>query len=244
MSPATSRMAIALIVGIVATGSACAETVTGLPRIVDGDTVEVAGTKIRLSGIDAPETDQICFDAAGAKVTCGIAARDALQSAFGGKPWSCEITGRDRYGRALADCTADGADVQGWMVRHGHALSFVRYSHAYDSAQYLAQAAKAGIWAGCFVAPWEWRVRSKATVLLGSVCPTNAQAALLAPASAAAAPDAACTIKGNVTRKGECIFHLPGGASYGAIKMDPSKGKRWFCSEEEAEAAGCRKAMR
>jgi hypothetical protein len=67
---------------------------------------------------------------------------------------------------------------------------------------------------------------------------------LLSPASAAEAPSTDCVIKGNVNRRGECIYHLPGGQFYSLIKMDLTKGKRWFCTEAEAEAAGCRKAMR
>lgn len=222
------------------TQALAAEPITGPPRIIDGDTVEIAGTRIRLQGIDTPETDQVCFTATGEHDPCGVRARDALATRYGGKPWTCTITGTDRYNRSLGSCTAGGEDVQGWLVREGLALSFVRYSHAYDADEAAARQAKAGLWAGCFIAPWEWRARSDKTVLLGSVCPIGAQKDLLSPRSAEEAPDPNCQIKGNVNRSGECIYHLPGSRHYSRVKMDLSKGKRWFCSVADAEAAGCR----
>ena len=236
----TSLTAIALTIVAVAGIAEAAEPVTGTPRIVDGDTVEVSGTKIRLQGIDTPETDQICFTASGGRDPCGVRARDALAARYGSKPWTCTISGTDKFKRSLGSCTAGGEDVQRWLVREGLALSFVRYAHTYDADEVVAREAKAGLWAGCFIAPWEWRARSEKTVLLGSVCPIGAQKDLLSSVSAAEAPDPNCQIKGNVNRSGECIYHLPGTRHYAKVKMDLSKGKRWFCSAAEAEAAGCR----
>lgn len=160
-----------------------------------------------------------------------------------GRPWTCTGKGQDRYGRTLATCRVGGEDVDRWIVRAGWALSFTRYSQAYDGDQAAAQQARAGLWAGSFIAPWDWRARNAQTVILGAAAvPANAHSILLGSASAGAAPNASCTIKGNITRAGECIFHMPGGRWYAKINMDPSKGKRWFCSEAQALAAGCRAA--
>ena len=74
--------------------------------------------------------------------------------------------------------------------------------------------------------------------------PEDAQPMLLAVASTLDAPVPECVIKGNRTSQGECIYHVPDGRYYSAVKMDLSKGKRWFCSEAEAEAAGCRHSAR
>src|ERR1700730_14928009 len=93
--------------------------ITGIPRIVDGDTVQIDATKIRLSGIDAPETDQVCLDPAGGRWPCGVTARDALIELAGEKIGPCHISGTDRYGRSLAACEVAGEDVQQWMVRSG-----------------------------------------------------------------------------------------------------------------------------
>ena len=123
------------------------------------------------------------------------------------------------------------------MVRSGRALSFVRYSHEYDREEAAAREAKAGLWAGAFIAPWDWRHRNHATVVLGAISvPVNAQKTLLSTVSEAEAPDPQCTIKAGIGR--ECIYHLPGDRWYAKMRMDA--GKRWFCSVEEAEAAGCR----
>jgi endonuclease YncB( thermonuclease family) len=218
---------------------AMAADITGVPRIVDGDTVQIDSTKIRLSGIDAPETDQLCLDPIGERWACGVTARDELIEHAGGGAWTCHATGTDRYGRSLAACEVDGQDIQQWMVRKGWALSFVRYSHAYDADEEIARSAQAGIWVGAFIAPWDWRHRNIGTTILGAASvPMNAQTILLSAASASAAPDPACTIKANVGQSG-CIYHQEGDRWYAKINMD-GKGKRWFCSVQEAEAAGCR----
>lgn len=99
-----------------------ATEVAGIPRIVDGDTVEISGRKIRLQGIDTPETDQLCLDAKGDRWTCGITARDELVRRFGDKPWTCAITGLDKYDRSLGSCRAGSENVEEWMVRSGWAL--------------------------------------------------------------------------------------------------------------------------
>jgi endonuclease YncB( thermonuclease family) len=147
---------VALLVGVIAAPVFAAE-ITGVPRIVDGDTVEIGQVKVRLSGIDAPETDQICLDAKGEKWACGIAARDELIRHSNGQAWECTTTGTDQYGRSLAGCFIEGEDVSKWMVRSGWALSFVRYSHAYDADEVAARGNRAGLWSGSFIAPWDWR---------------------------------------------------------------------------------------
>jgi endonuclease YncB( thermonuclease family) len=218
---------VLLLLWLTIIGPAAAAELTGIPRIVDGDTVEIGGVKIRLEGIDAPETDQLCLNAKGQRWTCGIDARDQLINKAGGKPWTCRVSGSDRYGRSLATCKVDGEDVESWMVRAGWALSFTRYSHVYDAEEKVARDARAGLWSGAFIAPWDWRSRSKSTVILGAASvPADAQKMLLSPASAAEAPSIDCVIKGNVNRRGECIYHLPGGQFYSLIKMDLTKGKR------------------
>jgi endonuclease YncB( thermonuclease family) len=217
------------------------EPISGVPQIVDGDTVWIGAVKIRLQGIDAPETDQICLDPAGKAWNCGISSRDELAKRTSGQIWKCHVTGTDRYRRDLARCEVNGEDIQRWMVRNGWALSFVRYSHTYDADEADAKAAKAGLWAGAFIAPWDWRGRGARTVILGSFAvPTNAQAVLISPRLTRAPVMGDCAIKGNVTRSGECIFHMPGSRYYDKVKMDLTKGKRWFCTTAEAEAAGCR----
>lgn len=137
--------------------SAEAETLTGKPYVTDGDTVKISGERIRLEGIDAPEWNQRCKDASGKGYDCGIVSTAALRTKIGRNSIKCEGTKRDRYGRFLGICYLNELDLNGWMVRNGYALAYVRYSHRYASAEQEARENSRGLWAGEFVAPWSWR---------------------------------------------------------------------------------------
>ena len=134
------------------------EILGSVPRIVDADTLEVAGQKVRLQGIDAPESAQSCRLAGGPRYSCGEQATEALRTRIGPDAVTCTIEGRDRYMRALGICYAtDGTDLNGWLVRQGHALAYRKYSTTYVPQEDQARAAQAGLWAGEFVPPWDWR---------------------------------------------------------------------------------------
>ena len=131
----------------------------GPARVVDGDSIEIAGARVRLEGIDAPELNQSCKDSRGQPWSCGRTAAQELRSHIGGRELRCEPSGRDRFDRMLAICVLpDHSDVNAWLVRQGWALASGR-SADYRTEQHEAQAAKRGIWAGTFVPPWEWRQR-------------------------------------------------------------------------------------
>ena len=157
-----------------------AEDLIGVPRIVDGDTVVISGVKVRLEGIDAPEKDQFCLDDKSQPRECGKEVLYQLDKKSAGRSWTCRVSGQDRFHRSLASCYIDGEDIQRWMVRSGLALSFTRYSHAYDEDEKAAREARAGLWSGAFYAPWDWRSRNKSTEILGAVSvPIDAQKILL-----------------------------------------------------------------
>ncbi|QWG18756.1 thermonuclease family protein [Bradyrhizobium sediminis] len=222
-----------------------AADVTGVPKIREGDHIQIGHIRIRLGGIDAPTADQLCLNTKGERWTCGVAARDELIKHAGGKSWTCHVRQTDRRGRQVARCEVGGEDIQKWMVANGWALAYLRFSKDYEADEKAAREAKAGMWQGAFIAPWDWRVRNKKTAILGAVKPPeNARAILLASASGSVAPSPDCTIKGNVNRSGECIYHTPASRWYAKIQMKVSKGTRWFCSVEDAEAAGCRETRR
>ncbi len=133
-----------------------ADTLTGRPLVVDGDTLRLGRTRLRLDGIDAPETGQTCQGANG-PWRCGAAATKHLWLLTGGQTVICEKTGTDGYGRTLARCRIGGADIGSEMVRAGLAMAYRRYSLRYLSEELAARAARRGIWATEFTAPWEWR---------------------------------------------------------------------------------------
>jgi len=222
-----------------------ASDIVGLAKIRDGDQVQIGTSRIRLGGIDAPSVDQLCLNNNGDRWTCGVAARDELARHVDNKSWTCHPRQTDRRGRIVARCEVEGEDIQKWLVQSGWAMAYSRFSHDYDADEKSARDAKAGMWQGAFIAPWDWRVRNKKTAILGATKPPDsANAILLASASGPVAPSPDCTIKGNVNRAGECIYHRPTSRWYAQIQMRISKGTRWFCSVEEAEAAGCRETRR
>lgn len=129
----------------------------GAARVLDADTLELSGQRVRLAGIDAPETRQTCRRN-GRRYQCGVAATQALRRRIGGQAVSCAVSGQDRYSRLLAVCqTADGTDLNGWVVAQGWALAYRRYSTRYVAQEERAKDAQAGLWAGPFVPPWDWR---------------------------------------------------------------------------------------
>ncbi len=128
----------------------------------------IGSSRIRLGGIDAPSVDQLCLNNNGERWTCGVAARDELIKHADNKIWTCHVRQTaDRRGRTIARCEVDGEDIQKWLVRNGWALSYTRFSHDYDEDEKAAREAKAGMWQGAFIAPWDWRVRNKKTTDLG-----------------------------------------------------------------------------
>ena len=130
--------------------------VSGTARVVDGDTLEIGGERIRLHGIDAPEKDQTC-SIDGRAWACGIAAWGELVQITAGKVVTCEPRDTDRYGRTVAACSADGTDLGDWLLRNGWAVAYYLYSYEYTRAEHHAKTNRRGLWAGEFVMPWEWR---------------------------------------------------------------------------------------
>lgn len=135
-----------------------AEPLAGRASVIDGDTIEIHGARIRLEGIDAPESRQTCAaKATGEAIRCGQKAAFYLSDLLAEHTVTCTEAGKDRYGRMLAHCDVDGQDVGASMVRAGWALAFVRYSREYLPQEEEASAAGAGMWGTEFVAPWDWR---------------------------------------------------------------------------------------
>lgn len=220
--PAFLLLAISL-----AASPASAQRISGPAEVVDGDTISIRGVdgRIRLYGIDAPEGQQTCDDANGKRYLCGSRAAEALASLIGrnGRV-TCQEMDRDRYRRIVAVCEAGGRAINGELVRQGWALEYRQYSDGrYSGDEAEARRAKRGLFAGTFVEPWDWRRGRR----LDSETSTGARRA--------------CAIKGNISSSGR-IYHVPGSRHYERTVIDEASGERWFCSKEEAEAAGWRAA--
>lgn len=200
------------------------QRITGTARVIDGDTIEVAGTRIRLEGIDAPETAQTCERApvsGGGRWNCGYEATRFLVDLIRSNALECVSKGNDAYGRMLATCFLGPIDINAEMVRRGYAWAFVKYSAVYAAEEATARAARTGIWQASTEPAWDYRATRWA--------------------SASEAAPAGCAIKGNVSDGGR-IYHTPWSPWYAKVVMRAEKGTRWFCTEAEAMAAGWRPA--
>ena len=221
------HLIFALAVASSAIGTVAAQTpIVGVASVIDGDTLEIHRQRIRLHGIDAPESGQFC-EKDGKQYRCGQQAALALADKIGRATVRCEQRDIDRYKRIVAVCRLGGVDLNAWMVRQGWAIAYRQYSRDYVGDESTSQAEKAGIWAGPFIEPSRWRRGDR-----------------LATETAKEPAATSCQIKCNISRSGERIYHLPGGRDYGPTRIDESKGERWFCSEDEARKAGWRRSVR
>jgi endonuclease YncB( thermonuclease family) len=135
-----------------------ADSLSGQTSVIDGDTLEIHGTRIRLWGIDAPESNQLCRGDDSLQYRCGAKAANELDAFIARRPVDCSPVNLDQYGRTVAVCSIDGVDLAEWLVRNGLALDWPTYSKGkYDVAQRDAEHAGRGIWVGSYVEPWLFR---------------------------------------------------------------------------------------
>ena len=133
------------------------QTITGHPKVIDGNTLEIDGTTILLEGIDAPEIRQKCEDEYGEPYPCGREARWALQRAINLNEVRCEWDRKDVYDRIIGRCFRGLTDLNKQMVRKGWAVAVSRSVRSYAWEEKQAKDRKRGIWVGRFIMPARWR---------------------------------------------------------------------------------------
>ena len=216
----------------------------------DGATIQLGEMTFRLDGTDAPALDQTCIDDHADPWTCGVEARDQLTTLIGGRAVNCDDLGPDKtFRRRHAGlCTAEGDNLSlnQQLVRQGLALSVEGLGKTpfADDAK-PAREAKRGLWKGCFVAPEDFRGGKKDGALLGAACRADRDTEIRAVLFPDDPPmPGSCNIKGKLAARARFtgnvgIYHLQGCPSYaGTTRPD-----RWFCSEDDALAAGFRRAF-
>ncbi len=223
-------------------GAKAAE-ISGLAIVEDGDTIYVLGLPVRLYGIDAPESRQQCGGANGGAWDCGQAAIGALEEKIAGRDVRCRSNETDKYKRLLAECHA-GADkesLNAWAIRNGWSVAFVKYSSKYVALEMQARKKALGVWRGPFDMPWNYRAQRSA-IETGVRLFDTPVLQRSASVSDTRGLSGECVIKGNISKSGERIYHMPGQRWYSKTKINAAAGERWFCSEDEARSAGWRPA--
>ncbi len=215
----------------------------------DGGTVEVAGIAYRLDGIDAPEVDQMCIDDHADPWACGIEARDHLIRLVGSHQVRCQDlgVGTTYKKRHIGICTVEGENtsLNQLLVAQGFALNFEPYARGrFKADETEARNRRRGLWKGCFAAPQDFRWGKKDGALFGESCRADKDREI----RAALFPDdlampGGCSIKASFALRARVtgkvgVYHLQGCPSYPAL----TRPDRWFCSEEDAQAAGFRRA--
>jgi len=201
-----------------------AAELVGRATVTDGDTLTVAKQRIRLWGIDAPESAQQCTAKDGRPWPCGRRSAAVLDEYLLDKTVRCQPKDTDRYGRVVAECFVQGASVNRWMVRSGWAVAYRQYATAFIADEADARQHQRNLWQGPFQMPADYR-RSK-----------RDQAARHAPVATQPA--------GNISREGRKIYHVPGQRDYARTSIDLSRGERMFCSPADAVRAGWQPAKR
>lgn len=247
MKPMQSRLFLVAVLLSIVVPAGPGMAATAIVR--DGGTLQLGNVTYRLDGIDAPAVDQLCIDEHADVWTCGIEARDQLAKLAGGKQVRCDDLGPDPTYKKwrLGVCKIEGetAGIGQLLVRNGFALNVEASANGrFKADEARAREDRQGLWKGCFAAPREFRAAKKDGALLGAACRTDRDrqireavfpADLVMPAS--------CNIKGKFAVRARVtgnlgIYHLQACRSYPGL----TNPDRWFCSEDDAQAAGFRRA--
>ena len=224
----------------IASAPSISMTQATVESVVDGDTIDVKLTdgqvlRLRYLGVSAPDDHaSTCFGRAATVYNRMLAQGQQVLL-------ERDVSETDKYGRLLRYVyLLDGRMVNEELVRAGYAqvTTFppdVRYAQRFLVVQRDARNRIAGLWGVCDITVAQ-TVTPTSTTKGGTVaatCPKGCEV-----------PPQGCKIKGNISKSGEKIYHVPGQTYYEQTKISPGYGERWFCTDAEAIANGWRKALK
>lgn len=196
--------------------------VSGRALAVTGDTIRLDGRLYVLAGIEAPEKGQSCLKGGNRSWRCGMASAEALGQRMRREVIVCKLTGSEDRGRPIARCRAGEQDLAAAQLKDGWAFSNGFFLSQYAGLEAEARKQKTGIWAGEAERPQVWRAR------------LFEEAKRKAPNN--------CPVKGVQAATGP-RYVMPWEDDYQRIKVRTPRGERWFCNEQDAQAAGYRLAI-
>ena len=216
------------------------QIMSGPAAVVDANTLDMTGSRVRLVGLDAPERKQTCTRS-GEDWACGEEAARTVAAIIAEQAITCVVQGSDASGLTLAACKVRNIDIGQELLRRGMAVVLDDAPPGYAEASGVAQSLQYGLWAGDFQQPSEWRTANSSASqreVRQDRAGTERPAGRARSVSERRYTNAlGCAIKGNRSRRGEWIYHLPGQAYY-----EDTRPEELFCTEREAMAAGYRRA--
>lgn len=238
--------AVAMLIIALAAPSYAAEEIAFRGRavsVIDGDSIQVDDAVYNLAGIDAPELGQIC-DHGGHLSACGLAAAYELrkQLELETTPIRCRIVRTEDV--ATATCTVVDAEISVMLLEGGYVTALPEAEPHYAAAERSAKAAALGIWGSTFVPPAEWRAGKRlpaehafgASSHLRGVLPWKLEGDTLLHDPKT--QHMACLVKGVVTTDNERLYYGPLDEEFESLEIDPTRGERLFCGDDEARRAG------
>ncbi|MBO6767341.1 MAG: thermonuclease family protein [Erythrobacter sp.] len=230
------RIVASGLLALVLFAPAHAQVFEGTATVIDGDTIDMTGTRIRIAHIDAPEANQVCLRE-GEDWACGSNATAELSSIIDGQVVVCTVIDTDIYGRQVATCQAAIFNIGLELVRRGMAIAVDGAPHEYEQASGIAGQLNSGLWGSTFAMPWEWRAANPRATPQPSPREASPHYNPQVSQERVYRDAKGCLIKGNRSRRGEWIYHLPGRPYYEATRAE-----EMFCTESEARAAGYRRS--
>jgi len=210
-----------------------AREVAGVAEVIDGDTLKIEEITVRLTAIDAVEPDQIC-GADGEQWSCGAEAIAMLKDFVGGQQIDCISNGLDGNGQTFVTCNFLGIDLGEAMLQSGYAVALEGAPSNYLSVQNISKTHKIGIWSSSFDLPANWRAER------AFAAEPKQEEEPLPPRHYIEREyrnSFGCAIKGNRSRRGDWIYHLPGQNYY-----EVTRPEELFCTETQARQAGYRRS--